>query len=183
MIYIALLRGINVGGHRVKMDRLQGIFAELGCKNVSSYIQSGNIFFESERTDRDVLTQEIEQHLFEQLHFEVPTFLRTIAEIEELIAANPFVDATASEDKRLCVLFTSELIPDTLGLPMRSIKNDVEIIKTTRFEAFMVWHLINGKAPSNQSLNLLGYKTTIRFLHTLVKILEAVRKYAALKRV
>ena len=44
--YIALLRGINVGGHTVKMERLRGLFGELGLERVRSYIQTGNVFFE-----------------------------------------------------------------------------------------------------------------------------------------
>lgn len=44
MLYIALLRGINVGGHMVKMEKLRGLFKNLGFQNVRSYIQSGNIF-------------------------------------------------------------------------------------------------------------------------------------------
>ena len=44
MLYIALLRGINVGGHVVKMERVRELFAELGFTNVRTYIQSGNVF-------------------------------------------------------------------------------------------------------------------------------------------
>ena len=43
--YIAFLRGINVGGHRVKMDRLRAIFIELGLQDVSTFIASGNVLF------------------------------------------------------------------------------------------------------------------------------------------
>jgi len=45
--YVALLRGINLGGHTVKMDRLKKLFEELGLKNVETFIASGNVIFES----------------------------------------------------------------------------------------------------------------------------------------
>lgn len=49
--HVAFLRGINVGGHRVKMDRLRGLFGEMGSEGVSTFIASGNVHFNSEATD------------------------------------------------------------------------------------------------------------------------------------
>ena len=72
MIYIALLRGINVGGHLVKMERLRDLFMELGFTHVRTYIQSGNVFFETTQTDRKGVSQTIEQHLHQALGYEVP---------------------------------------------------------------------------------------------------------------
>ncbi len=63
MKYIAFLRGINIGGHQVKMEQLRELFRKLGLTDVRSYIQSGNIFFETAETDRVRLTRKIEQHL------------------------------------------------------------------------------------------------------------------------
>ncbi|HEV2405968.1 MAG TPA: DUF1697 domain-containing protein, partial [Ktedonobacterales bacterium] len=77
MRYIALLRGVNVGGHVVKMERLRALFAELGLSNVRTYIQSGNVFFDTEQTDRVALTASIEEHLRAALGYAVPVFLRT----------------------------------------------------------------------------------------------------------
>ncbi len=57
MVYIALLGGINVGGHNVKMEHLRQLFTQLGFANVRSYIQTGNVFFETSQDDRHVLTQ------------------------------------------------------------------------------------------------------------------------------
>ena len=57
MVYIALLGGINVGGHNVKMEHLRQLFTQLGFADVRSYIQTGNVFFETSQDDRHVLTQ------------------------------------------------------------------------------------------------------------------------------
>ena len=73
MRYIALLRGINVGGHQVKMDALRGHFADLGLANVGSYIQSGNVFFDSDEADRYALQARIEDRLRAALGYAVPT--------------------------------------------------------------------------------------------------------------
>ena len=175
MIYIAFLRGINVGGHMVKMDRLREVFMELGLAHVRTYIQSGNVFFETEQTDRETLTQTIEQHLHKALGYEVPVFLRTIPELEQILAIDPFKDLNVTPDMRLCVVFTSEMIPNTLALPFRSPKNDMEIIHTTDHEAFTVWYIINGRPPAAQSFKVLGNRTTTRFFHTVAKILQAAK--------
>lgn len=175
MLYIALLRGINVGGHTVKMERLREIFTEMGFANVRTYIQSGNVFFETMRTDREALTQTIEQHLHEALRYPVPTFLRTIPEFEQILALDPFKHLDVTSDMRLCVTFTTEIIPDTLALPLYSFKKDMAIIHTTDHEAFVVWYIINGRPPTAQGLRVLGERTTTRFFHTLAKILQAAK--------
>lgn len=79
--YVALLRGINVGGHRVKMDRLRGLFEELGFLDVSTYIASGNVLFSAEADQEGALRDEVERHLNEALGYEVATFIRTPAQL------------------------------------------------------------------------------------------------------
>ncbi|GCF11761.1 DUF1697 domain-containing protein [Dictyobacter arantiisoli] len=180
MFYIALLRGINVGGHVVKMERLRELFTELGFTGVRTYIQSGNVFFEtgpaSEQLDRATLIQLIEEHLYGALGYQVPVFLRTIAEFERMLALEPFKALQVTADMRLCIVFTKEIIPDTLALPFRSPKNDMEIVAATDHEAFVVWYIINGRPPVAQGFKILGDKTTTRFIHTAAKILEAAKK-------
>ena len=176
MFYIAFLRGINVGGHTVKMERLRELFTELGLTAVRTHIQSGNVFFETAETDREALTQRIEQHLRRALGYDVPVFLRTLSELEQIIALNPFQHLTVTEDMRLCVVFTDQVLPNTLELPLRSPKNDMEIIATTDREAFMVWYIINGRPPANYNFKVLGSRTTSRFCNTLAKILQAAKK-------
>ncbi len=177
MMYIALLRGINIGGHIVKMERLREIFAEMGFTNIRTYIQSGNVFFDSPQTDRAALKTTIESHLQQSLGYEVPTFLRTIPEMEQIIALDPFQHLNITDDMRLCVVFTSEQIPSSLSLPLRSPKNDMEIIQTTEHEAFVVWYLNNGRPPANHSFKELGKITTTRFFYTTVKILHEAKKH------
>ncbi|HEX4207945.1 MAG TPA: DUF1697 domain-containing protein [Ktedonobacteraceae bacterium] len=176
MIYIAFLRGINVGGHQVKMERLRELFTEMGFTHVRTYIQSGNIFFETTLTDREALAQTIERHLYEALGYEVPVFLRTIPELEQIMEMNPFKHLEVTPDMRLCVVFTAEAIPRTLTLPHHSPKRDVAIIHATDHEAFVVWYIINGRPPAAQALKALGNTTTTRFFHTTAKILQAAKK-------
>lgn len=175
MLYIALLRGVNVGGHVVKMDRLRALFAELGFTNVRSYIQSGNVFFETEERDREALTGRIEGHLREALGYAVAVFLRTVPELQRVVASAAFHHLNVTADMRLCVVFLAEPLATTLALPYRSPKNDVEIVAATEREAYVVWYLINGRPPAAQSFKPLGDRNTTRFFHTVAKILEAAK--------
>lgn len=175
--YVALLRGINVGGHRVKMERLRELFAGLDFENVRSYIQTGNVFFEISDDDRAALTAKIERHLFENLGYETPTFLRTVEELERAIELAPFKEIELTSDTRFLITFIPKPLPADFNLPFVSPKNDYEILRATGGEVFSVLKIIDGR-PSNPValVEKAGkMKTTSRFFHTAVKILEAAK--------
>jgi uncharacterized protein (DUF1697 family) len=83
--YIALLRGINLGGHNVKMDKLKKHFEELGLKNVETFIASGNVIFESTSKNVAALEKKISAHLEKSLGFPALAFLRTDAELARVL--------------------------------------------------------------------------------------------------
>ncbi|MDH6129314.1 DUF1697 domain-containing protein [Kitasatospora sp. GP82] len=177
--YIAFLRAINVGGRTVTMERLRALFTELGLGGVRSYIQSGNVFFTTEETDRAALTARIEQHLEAALGYPVPTMLRTVGEVEELVAADPFAGVEVTPELRLCVVFLSEPLPGDFEYPVRSPKGDWEIVGAVPGAAFVVMHLRKGRLggnPASAFPKSYGGQGTSRFFHTTVKILNAARK-------
>ena len=92
---IAFLRAINVGGHIVRMEELRRLFAELGFTQVSTFIASGNVVFSS-RAKPDALAPRIEKQLRQALGYEVPTFLRTDAQVAAIAAYRPFPPALSS---------------------------------------------------------------------------------------
>ncbi len=177
MRYIALLRGINVGGHQVKMDHLRTLFGDVGLTNVRTYIQTGNVFFDTDDGDPERLTRAIEEHLHAALGYAVPTCLRTISEVERTLALDPFKDERVTPAMRLNVVFATNPIPTALTLPVWSAKRDMEIRQTTEREAFVVWYLKDGRPPTSATFleKTLGGKVTSRFLHTTAKILEAAK--------
>ena len=95
--YAALLRGINVGGHRVKMDRLRAIVGELGYSDVETLIASGNVLFSTETADTAALERQIEQHLEAELGYEVATFIRTADQLADVIACAEGRTATGAD--------------------------------------------------------------------------------------
>lgn len=108
--YIALLGGINVGGHRVKMAHLRALFEALGFEHVETLIASGNVIFETARTDVSALETQIEQHLHEALGYKVPTFIRSSEELTAIAAYQPFPDAGAYHT--LSIMFMADTLPD-----------------------------------------------------------------------
>lgn len=103
--FAAFLRGINVGGHHiVKMEDLRRMFASMNFRNIKTYIQSGNAIFETSEKNVDFLTEKIERKLFDSVGFEVKTMLRTINELEDAAAHNPFSE---SENVKVYITFLS----------------------------------------------------------------------------
>lgn len=88
--YVAFLRAINVGGRNVKMDTLRRLFESMKLRDVETFIASGNVMFDSPSKDPVALEQRIERHLARELDYEVATFLRTPAELTEIVAHEPF---------------------------------------------------------------------------------------------
>jgi uncharacterized protein (DUF1697 family) len=109
--YVALIRGINVGGKTmVKMDELKALFTELGFENVTSYINSGNIGFDSQRSSEKGLMKDIEAAVEKQFarHFDV--ILRNQTSIRQIIDADPFAGEYDSH-KLMHVLFLKVELP------------------------------------------------------------------------
>jgi Protein of unknown function (DUF1697) len=89
--WVALLRGINVGGRNsVPMAELRLLFEQTGCASVSSYIQSGNVLFTHEATGRDALSRQLEQAVHETFGVSSPVVLRTAAELTRIAGSHPF---------------------------------------------------------------------------------------------
>ena len=87
--FIALLRGVNVGGRKVPMSELRTLFDELGHTNVRTYIQSGNVVFEAKGQPARVRAA-IEQALARTFGFEIAVLLRTPVELAQVVKRNPF---------------------------------------------------------------------------------------------
>jgi uncharacterized protein (DUF1697 family) len=88
--YAAFLRGINIGGRRVKNDALAKCFESMGFKDVAVHIASGNVIFSDSRRSVDKLTKAVEDGLEDSLGFDVTTFLRTADEMRAMAAFQPF---------------------------------------------------------------------------------------------
>ena len=97
-IYIALLRGINVGGKNIiKMKDLRGLLEQIGFQSVTTYIQSGNIIFQANER-ADAVQAKIEQEISNKYGFSVPVIVRTGMEFSDMIRNCPY---PRSEERRV----------------------------------------------------------------------------------
>ena len=106
--YVAFLRGINVGGHRkILMADLKLMFIKMGLTNPITYIQSGNIVFESTLTDVNELEKSITKSIKDTFNFDVPVIIRTASEMKSVVVNSPFF--SPDEDiKSFHIVFLSD---------------------------------------------------------------------------
>jgi len=179
--WIAFLRAVNVGGRKVEMARLRALLTGMGLSRVRTYIASGNAFFDAELNgpgERAELTAAIEARLLAEFGFEVPTVLRSTAEVAKALAAAPFEQVEVTPDTRLSIAFLSGPLTG-LTLPLRSPKDEWELLGATEGEAYLVSWRLNGRVGANPVAALekqFGVKGTARFLHTTAKILAAAEQ-------
>jgi len=111
--YIAFLRGINVSGKNlIKMTDLKQMFEDMKFKKVSTYIQSGNVTFDTKETDVITLGRKIEKGLHKALGYELSVFVRTKSSLKEIIEQAPFKEY---EREKCYVAFFDE--PSKKALP------------------------------------------------------------------
>ena len=102
--YIALFRGINVSGQKkIKMADLRQHMQALGFDQVRTYIQSGNLIFQSEVVAKDELEKQIEEKILAEYGFEVSVIIRTPEELQAILVENPFLQNPENDPKRFYV--------------------------------------------------------------------------------
>jgi len=137
--YIAFLRGINVGGRNlIKMDTLRAFFAELGFKNVRTYIQSGNVVFESASTNATALERKIENKLKERLGQQVSVIVRTLPDLTAAVKRNPFKKFDLGADVATFVVLIDREPKTKQILPLISTKENLEVFQIRNGVAFVI---------------------------------------------
>jgi uncharacterized protein (DUF1697 family) len=174
--YVAFLRGINVGGHRVKMDRLRSLFEELDFSDVSTFIASGNVFFSTEAEDVDALRAEIEAHLEQALGYEVSTFLRTPEQLA-VIADQASPDDTRSPTSHY-VIFLHDPLPESVRTELAGLESETDAF---RFRATEVHWLVQGKV-SDSPLFGGDLERALRAIPTTMRNMNTIRRILARKR-
>ena len=105
--HIAMLRGINVTGHHIiKMEALRASFAVMGFKNVKTFIQSGNVVFETDEPPAG-LTSKIEKRIRGDFGFQVRVLTKSAKELMEIVKHNPFAEK-GNDEARLYVTLLSD---------------------------------------------------------------------------
>lgn len=177
--YIAWLRGINVGGNKViKMQELKAVLGTLPFKNVRTYIQSGNVVLESEALTGDGLAEMIGGKIQEAFGFEVPVMIRSLEELEAVIAGNPFPLSEPEEFKRLYVSFlAAEPAAEALEKLSR-YEDGADQVRVIGKEMYTYYEVSVSESPLFKVPfdKLLGTALTARNWNTLNKVAALARK-------
>jgi uncharacterized protein (DUF1697 family) len=170
--FVAFLRAINVGGRRVKMDRLREVFEGLGFGNVETFIASGNVIFDFPEADVQALEPKIEARLREALGYEVATFVRSVDELSRVASYNPFGPADPEEGSTLSVAFPAKPPREDGAAKLVACATEIDAF---RVEGREVYWLCRGKtsdsAFSGATLErTLGAPATMRNITTIRKL-------------
>jgi len=173
MTYLALLRGINVGGkNKVEMARLKKTFETIGATEVRTYINSGNVVFRYKRA-RSRLRAVIERAIEAEFGFPVRIVLRDLKEVRSLTKAIP---VTWKEDStmRCYVMFLWEEVDDPSVLDQVTIKDDLDDVKFV--PGAIIWRVdrdvLNRSGMMRLTSDDLYKQMTIRNVNTVRKLAD-----------
>jgi uncharacterized protein (DUF1697 family) len=170
--YAAFLRGINLGGRRLKMDELRSHFEALDVENVSTFIASGNVVFDHAASDCARLELEAERHLHDALGFSTDVFVRALEALRDLSEREAFAHARA-EGFNPHVIFLREHPTGEAAEALRALEGDDD-----RFRVFgreVVWfrrgRLTDAPISTRQIEGALGgAENTMRNLNTVERM-------------
>lgn len=174
MTYVALLRGINVGGNnKVEMAKLKLTFETLGFENVKTFIASGNVIFRTSAADEAVLTKAIEAAVEKDFGFHVDVLLRNLPTIEALVKGLPD-DWVEDKITRCYAMFLWKEVDAPEVLKQLPSNPDIEAMKY--FPGTVVWHIKRANITKSRVLKIIGtplYKQlTMRNINTVRKLYE-----------
>ena len=167
--YIAFLRGINVGNIRIKMPDLKIAFLEMGFKNVATFLQTGNVVFESNKNISEIKVI-LEKGLSETFHYQAFVLLYDFDILVEIVAKYPF---QKDEGNHAYVIFVeSESVFEELATIAESVNEDI-----AKGDTVLYWKVPKGESlttPFSKITSKAKYKrsTTVRNINTLEKILD-----------
>jgi len=156
-VFISLLRGINVSGQKqIKMDQLKSVYESLGFTRVATYIQSGNVVFDSKAAAAAKLNAKISAALAAQFSFEVPVILRTAAELDQLVRRNPYTGQRNVDVSKLHVVFLPEMPPEAVLKSLTPPAGSVDEYHIDQREIFL--HCPGGYGKTKLSNNFFERK-------------------------
>lgn len=171
--FVALLRGINVGGRTIKMDALRDALASLKLTNIQTVLASGNVVFETTQTNQRHLQTIIEEKLAETFSFKIRVIIRPMNEIHRLVESDPFADINVTPKTRLYVTFLSDDPTSKLKIPYTDPNEDFTILSVSDHEVCSVLHLSATQKTTDCMKTLekeFGKDITTRNWNTVLKI-------------
>jgi uncharacterized protein (DUF1697 family) len=171
--FIGLFRGVNVGGaNRLPMKELKELLEELGCKNCQTYIQSGNVVFQSPAKSASALAEKIGVAVKAWHGFEPRVHLLTLNQLQQAVEGNPFPEA-GGEPKSLHLFFLAQAPAKPNLAAIEKLKSKSERFRLK--DALFYLHAPDGIGRSKLAAGverLLGVPATARNWRTVTQLLE-----------
>ena len=175
MRYVALLRGINVGGNKkVEMKKLKATFERLGYTDVVTYINSGNVVFDTRNTETKKLRNSIEQLMVKDFGFEVPTLVVSADALQPIVKAIPS-DWTNDDEWKTDVCFLWEEIDDSTIIEKLGYDETIETM--VYIPGVVIWHVSRANQHKSKLVKIVGTKL---YTQMTVRNINTVRKLSAL---
>jgi len=178
---VAFLRAVNVAGHgSLKMSDLRRVFESAGCRNVRTYIQSGNVVFQPPPAGGAGVRLEIQRGLGKLLGEAVVVAYRSVRDLQKALAEAPFGGLELERDVKLYVGFLAADPESPPALPLASAKDGLEVMKMTKREVFVVSRKVKGRFgfPNGLIEKAFAVPATTRNWNTVKKIVALAAEVA-----
>lgn len=184
--YAALLRGINVGGKNlIKMTELKACFEALGFKDVSTYIQSGNVLFGANESDQARLTSQIEKALSQAFNYKSRVVVRSQQQMKAILAGAPKNFGSDPATYRYDVIFLKE--PLTAAEAMKSVSAKEGVDQALAGKGVLYFSRLISRATQSHLTRIISlpvYQSmTIRNWNTTTKLINIMQQAGATFRV
>lgn len=179
-VYIAMLRGINIGPHkRMKMDKLCASCEALDFEQVKTYVQSGNVVFKAGKQSPASLSGKLEERIVRDFGFSAPVIVRTDDEMGKVIRNNPLIKKPNIDPERLHVTFLSELPAPATVKKLDALPQQPDWFCYLKREIYL--HCPNGYGQTKLTNNLfekqLAVGATTRNWRTVNNLYEMTKEY------
>ncbi len=174
-VVIAMLRAVNVGGRgKLPMENLRAICAAIGCSDVQTYIQSGNVVFKTAERSLPKLAAKLEDAIEKKFGFRPPVILRTPAQLRAVIENNPFAKRQEVAPNKLLVWFLHAPLSTDAVARVAALPPTPEEVKIVGSEVFVYFPNGQGQTKLNWATVERAMKVTGtgRNLNTVMKLLE-----------
>ncbi len=178
-VYIAMLRGINVGPHkRMKMDKLRLTCEGAGFKNVKTYIQSGNVVLHAEKLPAAALSRKLEACIENDFGFSADVITRTGDEIKRIVERNPLLKEDGVDPTKLHVVFLSEKPSAAAIKKLQQLTLAPDRTRVLGTEIYFYFpNGVSGSSLWKHPLDrVLGISSTIRNWNTVNKLYEMAQE-------
>jgi uncharacterized protein (DUF1697 family) len=174
-VVISMLRAVNLAGHhRIKMDALRELYTSLKLRHPETYVQSGNVIFETQERDLERQAKRIERAIEKEFGFHADVIVRTPAQMRDVVARNPFAKRRDIEPGKLIVTFLAGDPGEPAREAVRKVKIGPEELRIEGRELYVYFPdgMGRSKLPVAAISRMLKVPGTARNWNSVTKMLE-----------